>query len=230
MRILNNQEKKRSKNSEWIVKNFPKDYLYLDYLEPYGGVSVLLKKDPSNFEAINIDDETWTAIFRALRDEPKLLLGKIKRLKFSEKTFEAYRNKQKSDDYIKNAVRELVLYKMSIGGKRKKFGGAGSTWEHMIKSLYVIADRIKFVHIFDHDVISIIKAFNQPESLLFIEPPHFDDTQEVATLHLSLADILNQVYSKVVVYYPICTFYNNHYSAWRCVKKANSKEALWLNY
>src|SRR3989304_7743689 len=93
--------------ANWIIENFPEDYQQMTYCEPYlGGGSVFLNKDPSKEEIINDNDKKIASIFKALRDEPGEIVGRIKRTKYKEETFEKAlkTNKGTFEDYIEEAI------------------------------------------------------------------------------------------------------------------------------
>lgn len=222
---LNKRERNRYQDSKWIIDHFPVDILFLDYVEPYGGLSILLQKALSNFEAIN-ETTDWNYIYNALRDESQYFISRIKRIKYIDSTFHRYLKRKLSDDYVDNAIKYFVIYRMSVGGHGKKFGGSEITWKNTIKLLPIIAERLKHVHIFNKKSTDVIRAFNNEESFIFVTPPDFED--ENANEHVELADLLNQVSSKVLIYSKYCAFYKSHYTNWKCIKK--NKEAIWMNY
>ncbi len=140
----------------WIIDNFPANYQEMIYVEPMcAGASVFLNKEPSNEEVISDVDEGVICIFKALRDEPKEFIQRLKRLKYTEKAFKiALMNEKDFDgDYIERGINEYVLRRMSRGGMKKAFAwsdrlrggkpGDVNAWETMIKALPAITERIK---------------------------------------------------------------------------------------
>ena len=228
--------------SKWIIDNFPKNYEEYNYIEPYVGAgSVFLNKIPSQGEqVINDKDPGAIAIFQALRDEPGLFIGRIKRTKYCEKTFEKALAKEddKFKDYMDYAVNEYIIRRMSRGGLKKNFAwsnrsrggqpGDVNAWETMFEHLPLIAEKLKNVNIFQKDALKVIKAFNDKETLVYCDPPYVDDARvsksayeyEMTTDdHINLAEILKQFRGKVIISGYPSTLYNRLYENWRKVKK-----------
>ena len=89
--------------SNWIIEHLPKDYTTRTYCELCcGGCSVLLNKERSSDEVINDINKGVVSIFKALRDEPKEYISRLKAFKYKESTFQQAleRAKEDFDDYI----------------------------------------------------------------------------------------------------------------------------------
>ena len=232
----------------WIVEQFPEAYASMDYVEPFiGGGSVLLNKDPSTgTEVINDLDEGIVQIFRALRDEPKNFIGRLKRTKYLESTFNrALKNANSSGDYIDQAINEFILRRMSRGGLKTAFAwsdrerggqpGDVNAWETIIKDhLPDISQRIQHIHIFNKPALEIIKAFNDVNVLLYCDPPYLAETRvsedaythEMSTDdHLALAEELQQFKGKVIISGYPSALYKRLFSQWRCVKRKIANHA-----
>ena len=250
----------------WIIEHFPENYNLMDYVEPYlGAGSVLLNKTASQgTESINDLNIGVVQIFRALRDEPAYFISRLKRTKYSEATFDKAIKKQSSEikDYVDHAINEFILRRMSRGGLRQNFAwsdrerggqpGDVNAWETIIKDhLPVIAERIKNIHIFNKPALEIINAFNEPNVLLYCDPPYLAETRvsnnayehEMDTNdHIKLAEALKQFKGKIVLSGYPSTLYKRLYKEWQCVKckianhssqqkvKQVKTEQLWMNY
>ena len=111
--------------ASWIMDHFPEDYMELEYCDLCcGGCSVFLNKEPSQSEMINDKDVGVTSIFKALRDEPKDFIGRMKRIKYNESTFQKVLKKNQEndfEDYYELALNEFVLRRMSRNGLKKSF-------------------------------------------------------------------------------------------------------------
>lgn len=248
--------------SSWVIDKFPKDYTQFDFIVPFVGAgSVLLNKTKSSVsEAVNDLDLGIVQIFRALRDEPKTFIGRIKRTKYCEDTFNRAM-KKKPKDYMDHAIKDFILRRMSRGGLKKSFAwsnrkrggqpGDVNAWETIVAQLPFVADRIKDVHIFNEKALNVIKAFDSEGSLIYADPPYLPDTRvsknsyeyEMTTDdHIDLANVLNKFKGKVIISGYSSQLYRRLYEGWKCYKKkivnhASQKkkkpmktECLWINY
>jgi len=190
--------------STWIIDNFPSEYENMTYVEPYlGGGSVLLNKISSPSKVLNDIDLGIVQIFRALRDEPRNFIGRLKRIKYRLESFERLGKRIDSKDYMDHAVGEFVLRRMSRGGQKQYFApNDGSAWEHTLNELSMTAKKIENSYIFNKSAIEVIKAFDDEESLCYCDPP--DPLEEGgATMttdeHSALSETLMQHHGKVII-------------------------------
>jgi DNA adenine methylase len=208
--------------ASWILSYFPEDCEKLTYVELYSGAaSVLLNKPRSDVEVICDTDLGIIQIFRALRDEPADFIGRLRRTKYSEGTFDrALSRVGNPKDYLDHAVGEFILRRMSWGGLKQTFAkpkpnqDLNKTWKGIIRELPRIAERVSDIHIFHRPALEVIKSFDDEGFLCYCDPPMLDDDVEAnehsmpAENHVKLADR-------------------------RCVRKkiANHKmDYLWMNY
>lgn len=248
----------------WVIEHFPEDYNSLTYCEPCcGGASVFLNKEKSGEEVISDLDKGVVSIFKALRDEPKEFIERIKKIKYTEESFEKAKDKTEFDDYIDQAINEFVLRRMSRGGLKKAFAwsdrlrggqpGDVNAWETMLKLLPTIAERVKDTIILNNNFKEIIKVWDLPTVLMYIDPPYLPTTRsEGATNmydnemsvedHIDLLAYIKDAKGKVVISGYNSPLYTKYLKGWKCTKKeiANhasqqkSKErrfeCLWWNY
>lgn len=243
--------------SSWIVDYFPEDYEEMIYIEPYcGGSSVFLNKLPSEEEVLNDCDKGIVQIFKAMRDEPQEVIGRLKRTKFSERSFKRAKKKhtEGAEDYVEAAVIEIILRRMSKDGDNffqsmQEVEGQLKDeyeWDRMIEHLDFIKDRMDDVHIFCGEALEIVKIWDSPNTFMYIDPPYLTrDSSEPKENemsiddHIKLASLLNNSKSYVILSGYPSTLYNRLYSDWDCVKKSGRRtkkkkdrriECIWKNY
>lgn len=227
--------------SNWIIDNFPKGYEDMTYLETFcGAASVFFNKEKSPEEAINDLDTGMVQIHRALRDEPKEFIKRLKRTKYSENTFKRALKRAESEyaDYMEHAVTEFIIRRMSRGGLKKAFAwserlrgglpGDVNAWNTIIEQLPILSDRIQDVFIFNKTAVEVILAFNDKNTLLYCDPPYLDITRvtpdaydlELTTDdHIELAGALRQFKGKVIISGYSSPLYRRLYQGWKCRKK-----------
>ena len=221
--------------STWIIDHFPKDYEELNYVEPYvGGGSVALNKERSEEESISDIDGGIVEIFKALRDEPGSFIGRLKRTKYCESTFQKAVKRAESDmDYLTFSINEFVLRRMSYGGNKRTFSPDDSSWESIVyNELDIIAERLDGVYVFQKTAIDVVKAFNNGDTFCYCDPPELDAENEDD--QIALVDALLSFRGQVMFSGHSCPLYRNKFSEWKYARKKPSSskktEYLWMNY
>jgi DNA adenine methylase len=251
--------------ANWIINQFPDNYQQMDYLEPYcSGASVLLNKQlvtsPGGCEIISDLDVGVINVLRAIRDQPKELITKLKKVKYNEATFNKAQE-DKSEDYLDKAVNEFILRRMSRGGLKKSFAwsdrerggqpGDVNAWKTIIKLIPDISNRLSTVHILNKPALELIKVFNSENTMLYCDPPYLPETRVSKNAyefemseknHIDLANILNNFRGKVILSGYQSKLYKKLYKGWKASKKVianhasqqkikpTQTEMLWLNY
>lgn len=237
--------------NSWIIDHFPEDYEEYDYIEPFvGGGSVILNKERcahNRIEVINDTNLGLIQIYRALRDEPKYFISKLKRMRYTERVFLREQRKQENQfsDYMDHATNEYVVRRMSRGGLKKAFAwserkrggipGDVNAWNTMLSQLPLISRRIEDVSIFNKSAIEVLKAFNEETTLCYCDPPYLHDTRtstdsyeehEMTTDdHIKLSEVLTQYRGKVILSGYPSVLYKRLYKEWNCVKKKIANHA-----
>lgn len=230
-------------SSAWLISHFPKDYTKFTYCELCcGGGSVLLNKERSAEEVVNDIDKGIVSIFKALRDESKEFIGRIKSLSYKETTFNKAldKSKEKIDDYIDLAVNEYVLRRMSRGGMKRAFAwsdrerggkpGDVNAWETMLKQLPVIAERLKNVIILHGNMMPVAKVWDDENTLMYIDPPYLAETRTEGSTdiygnemsvedHVNILNFIKNSRSKISISGYQSPLYNKHLKGWKMVKK-----------
>lgn len=227
----------------WIIENFPDDYDKLTYCEPMcAGASVFLNKEPSVQEIINDIDSGITHVYKALRDEPKEFIDRLKRIRYTERSFKMAVKKTEEGfaDYIDHGVNEYMLRRMSRGGMKKSFAwsdrerggqpGDVNAWETMLIELPNISQRVKNTIILNKSVFEIMKIWDDEETLMYIDPPYMPDTRSdgsksiyeyemTAEDHIILLNLAKNSRSKIIISGYSCPLYNRTLKGWTVKKK-----------
>lgn len=230
--------------ASWIIDQFPEDYEGLTYCELCcGGCSVLLNKSSSSEEVINDIDKGIVSIFKALRDEPKEYISRLKALKYKETTFQraVERGKEEFDDYIDMAVNEYVLRRMSRGGMKRAFAwsererggkpGDVNAWDTMLKQLPEIAARLQGVSILHGDFLSLAKVWDDEKTLIYIDPPSLPegstevcDYEMSVEYHINILNFAKDARSKIVLSGYPSPLYNKYLKGWNVTRKSTGNQ------
>lgn len=229
---------------DWIISQFPKNYEELTYCEAMcAGASVFLNKKPSKQEIINDIDVGAIYVHKALRDEPKEFIDRLKRIHYTERSFRMAlkRNENGFKDYIDHAVNEYMLRRMSRGGMKKAFAwsererggkpGDVNAWETMLLELPYIAERIKNTVILNKSVFEIMKIWDEENTLFYIDPPYMPDTRSEGAKsvyqfemtvedHIALLNLAKNSRAKIIISGYSCPLYNRNLKGWTVKKKS----------
>lgn len=224
----------RSAVSEWIVEKFPENYREMTYLEPFvGGGSVLLQKDASVEEVINDSDAEIMNSWRAMRDEHKLFVSKIRRIEHKEAIFKRYQKKQETD-YLNSGVQDFVLRHMSKSGLKRTYlpkeknVRCGDCWCDILEMVPDVSERVRNVFMFNKDAMGIIRAFSHKDSLIYCDPPHSDMDVD---RHVELNELLKEFRGKAIISAANTALYRRLYAGWtRKGIPGDPGSSIWLNF
>lgn len=238
---------------EFILSHFPENYEQMTYVEPFcaGGV-IFLNKLPSTTEVISDSDHGVIAVLKALRDEPKEFISRIKRTKYSERSFKIAFNKSQNDfeDYIDQAVNEYILRRMSRAGLKKSFTMSEEltdpdAWDTMADKLEEVSERIKDTTILCKNFVDILKSWDEEDTFFYLDPPALSSAEPIESYELTVEDHMNLIHlaknarGKVMISGFSSPLYNRSFKTWKCKKKpitpaAKLKdkrvECVWINY
>ena len=245
-----------------IIALFPQHRIYL---EPFGGAaSILLNKSPVEIEAYNDLDLTVSRLFCVLQKNGREFVDQLQFVPYSQYEFERAATYPDGASDLEKAVCDFIRWRQSFGGqgktwsyttKRARGGRAGdvNAWWTAIDQLPYIIERLKNVQILHQPAIKAIKRFDNPEALIYCDPPYLHETRnpnsrdvygiEMTTEeHIELGEVLNKCKSKVVISGYPSTLYSKLYKSWRKIefdianhsaggRKKNRKcETLWFNW
>ena len=238
-----------------IIGLFPKNYPQYRYVETCGGAaSVLLNKERSWHEVYNDLDPAVFGIFHHATTYPEAFLHTMKGFSYNEETFLWSKE-------TPGPIAELVKRRMSRGGLGKEFAwserlrggkpGDVNAWETWKEQLPAILDRLKGVWLENQDCVEIIKRFDSPNTLFYVDPPYVHETRTSKNCytyemegikHSELLEVLNNCEGKVVLSGYECDLYCNELKHWNRTEfdvanhagqgkvKQRRKEIVWRNY
>ena len=217
---------------DWIIQYFPENYKEMVYLEPFcGAASILVNKESSFEEAINDEDKGIIKIMRAIRDQKNEFISCLRKIRCTKKVFEKACTRTEFVNDLDEAINEYILRRMSRGGLKKTFAWTNRQKITTLANITKIAKRIENVYVFNKPAIDVLNAFNQENTLAYIDPPEIEEFTEEQ--HIKLADLLRSYKGKVIISSIVSPFYIRLYKSWRCVKKKPAglkPECIWLNY
>lgn len=246
----------KNRIADWIVQYFPKHDVYL---EPFcGSAAVLLNKEPSRLETINDIDGNVVNLFSVLRNPSMAdrLCELIELTPWSRTEYEKSRALLPSNNIDKARMYLVRSWQGISGGQRYATGFKHSVspqgpvctraWNNLPDTLVEACKRLKNAQIECCDGIGLIKKFDVPGALIYIDPPYPLNTRknrlythEMNDLdHLKLLKIITECQNaNIVISGYSCDLYDLGLAGWYKVTKNTRAEAgqsrtecLWMNF
>ena len=202
------------KLANWIIENFPKNYKDMVYVEPFGGAGwVLFFKEKSRQEIYNDLNNDLVNMFIQIRDNYSKFKKKVQWILHSKKEFEIAKEKvlkRNFTDDLDRAVSYAVYRVQSFSGSglgwkyRKDTNPEKPAWFLFLKRLAKIRQRLQTVQIENRDYKDIIKRYDSPNTLFYIDPPYLEKEkiyEILFTEHEELASLLKTIKGKFVLSY-----------------------------
>jgi DNA adenine methylase len=208
----------KTKLAKWIVGNMPN---HSAYVEPFGGsASVLLNKPRSEIEVYNDADGDVVNFFDVLRDRSDALVEFVRDVPFAEEIHNRWADEwfagERPDDDVRRAGIWMFLRYSSFNGKsgtksgfkrepivEARTGQVADTWRQAPKRIHETAERLRGVSIVNDDFSSVIKRYDAPDTLFYVDPPYYGKehyyTEEAD--HEVLAELLNDIEGDAMVSY-----------------------------
>lgn len=248
---------------DWLLPLLPEAH---HYCEPFAGsAAVLLNRAPSPVETYNDIDGEVVNFFNTLRHQRDELLYQLAMTPFSREEFALACSPPEEDvNDLERAVRFFVRARQvrtglaqtaSIGRwanckntSRAGMSGVVSRWLGSVDGLSEIAVRLLQVQIENRPALDVIREYDSPETLFYIDPPYPHESRKDSKAygyemtneeHRSLSDALHEVTGRAAVSGYRCPLLDEFYGDWQRhdepVKNAHSckkprQECLWVNW
>ena len=227
------------KISKWIISHFP---AHVCYVEPFAGAaSILLRKDEAKVEVLNDLDKDVMNFWTVLRTKTDDLIREIALTPFSRE--EALSAFEVVGDDLERARRFFIRAWQTRGGPLAKYPAGwrfvngfsrsnipARDWGR-IDYLWSVAARLKAVQLECDQATSVIKRFDRPGTLYYVDPPYLSSTRSKRwataayrhdlTLedHQQLAESLRSIKGSAVVSGYPSDVYDELYKGWERVEK-----------
>ena len=230
------------------------------YLEPFAGsLAVFFNKNPGIIEVINDLDGEIVNMFRVLRERPDELKQAIELTPYSREEYD--KAFEPCEDPLERARRFMIIANQGVGAKRASKsgwqcyaandpGGCVVKWSSVKDVISPASKRLRgtttnLVHIENTDAIELIKRFDKPEVLMYIDPPYVRRTRRSGALykhemddkqHASLLQVLCGSKAKIVLSGYDCDLYNRSLPGWykdqieARLTVGMGTETIWMNY
>lgn len=241
--------------AEWIISFFPPHHSYLEAF--FGSGAVLFNKPRSNIETVNDLDGNVVNLFEWIRKDPERLAHEIYLTPYARQVYEdAFA--AVPEDSLQKAVNfyirlnmghgfrtngEKVGWKNDVQGRERAY--AAADWVNLPEKIMQAAERLRGVQIENRPAVEIIKRFNSPKVLIYLDPPYVLGTRHGKQYryemddkdHDDLLDAALEHKGPVLLSGYDNDLYNIRLKGWHreettCYSQTHSKtnEILWMNF
>lgn len=207
----------KSKIAHHIISKMPN---HTCYVEPFGGAAhVIAQKPPVYSEVYNdIDGEVVNFLMVAI-NEPDRLQQACDALPYSRSLYDKWKREQPPDDDFTRAVRFFYINRSGIakgnsdsvfstdtGWRHSKEHNTARTYRSACEIIPEFAKRMKSVMIDNRDFRDIIRVYDAPYTLFYVDPPYLGREKYYAGNfteqdHRDLAEMLNKIQGKAIISY-----------------------------
>ena len=241
--------------AKWIISHFPKHHSYLEAF--FGSGAVLFNKPRSNIETVNDLDGNVVNLFEWIKKDPEKLAHEIYFTPYARQVYEDVFTTV-PEDSLQKAVNfyirlnmghgfrtngERVGWKNDIQGREKSY--AAQDWVNLPGKIIEAAERLRGVQIENRTAVEVMKRFNYPNVLIYLDPPYVLSTRhgkqyrhEMTDLdHEELLDIakghkgpvLISGYDSELYKAELKDWYREEITSYSQVS-SKKKEILWMNF
>ena len=245
----------KARTASWIISYFPP---HSTYCEPFfGSGAVFFQKSPVRNETINDIDGDIVELFRVCRDYPEELARAVAFTPWARDEFmNAMQPTDGELDPIERARRTLIRYHQSYATMQH----SKHTWKNVqvtsgpcaIKSWSALPDivhsigiRLKAVQIENCDALDLIRRYDDPDTLLYLDPPYplslrtknMYQNEMTDEQHLRLLELVKESNAKIVLSSYDNEMYNDALHGWAVATKSTTAqsgarrvEKIYMNY
>ena len=247
--------------AEWIIAHFPEGYEKLIYLEPFvGSGAIFFNKKPGAVETVNDLDGDIVNLFQILRERPEDLKRVLSLTPYSREEYE--KSFEPCEDPLEKARRYMVKTTQAIGAKldgkcgwrnhiQMKIGGTACKWGGITKTIDVAAARLRgdtthLIQIEHMDALRLIKRYNSPDVLMYLDPPYVRSTRKSGKLYKHEMDdagqkellaLIVESRAKIVLSGYQSDLYDDTLQGWykdttmsQTTSAKMAEETIWMNY
>lgn len=172
------------------------------YVEPFGGAgTILLNRNPVPVETYNDLHEDIPHFFRVLRDQPRELIGAVRKTPYSRDEY-AHAIEQRRDGYpdcsdIERARLFFTIMQQSRSHRQHSGTGAWSyettstrgrgsdnttaVYKRRVDELSEIAGRLTDVQIESREAIDVIESQDSDVAVFYVDPPYVRESRGSST-------------------------------------------------
>lgn len=205
-----------------IIKRFPDNIGR--YIEVCGGAAWVLfaKERHAELEVYNDANGDLVNLFRCVKYHCPELQRELSYMLNSRELFEDFKTQYnvRGMTDIQRAARFFMVVKTSYGSDVRSYGCVKKDVSVMVQYLTKIQERLSRVVIENKDFESLIKVYDKPDGLLYLDPPYFGtekyyDAEFPKDDHKRLNEVLRRVKGKFILSYNDCEYIRELYRGFK---------------
>jgi DNA adenine methylase len=213
--------------SNTIISLIPENHQ--TYVEPFGGgAHVLARKLPSAKEVYNDIDTDVVNFLKVMKEDKERLIESLITIPTSRYLLEKWRSEPLPEDRFERAVRWFYLLRQRItptnnnlksGWRAGKYKNSALDYQNAVMRIHDFAERMKNVQIENRDFREIIKMYDSPDTVFFVDPPYVEREHHykgnfTKEDHIELAQLLKGIQGKAIVTYYTHPLIEELYRGW----------------
>lgn len=242
--------------ADWIISFFPEHH---SYLEPFfGSGAVLFNKPRSNIETINDLDGNVVNLFELIKKDPERLAHEIYYTPYARRVYEdafAYVPEDSFERAVNFCIRlnmghgfrtngGKVGWKNDVQGRERAY--ASQDWCNLPEKIMQAAERLRGVQIENRPAVELIRRFNYPNVLIYLDPPYMAETRHgkqykhemfdresheelLETAKQHKGPVLISGYESDLYNEMLMDWYKEEHTAYSQVH-SKTREILWMNF
>ncbi|MCI9357250.1 MAG: DNA adenine methylase [Lachnospiraceae bacterium] len=192
-----------------ILEQFPAEYGR--YIEVFGGAGWILFAEGRKvkLEVYNDAEGSLVNLFRCVKYHPEALQKELEWILNSREQFFDAREDARGLTDIQRAARFFILIKESFGTDCQSFGVRAKDLSRAAQYLQEVSKRLRMVVIEHQDFERILKTYDRPDALFYLDPPYFNAEKYYSVGfgkedHTRLHDALRGVKGRFILSYNDC--------------------------
>lgn len=205
-----------------IIEQFPDDYER--YVEVFGGAGwVLFGKEQKGMEVYNDVNGELVNLFRCVKYHPEALQKELDGILMSRELFFDVVAERRGMTDIQRAARQFIVIKESFGSSLDSFGVRPKNMKKAVDFLQVASGRLTTVVIENLDFEHLIKTYDRPGALFYLDPPYYDAEKYypdrfMPADHERLRDTLGRIKGKFILSYNDCEAIKEMYQGYHIMR------------
>lgn len=196
-----------------IIEQFPDEKSFERYIEVFGGAGWVLfaKERHAKMEVFNDINSDLINLYRVVKYHPEALQKELDWMFVSREQFSACISQLKAEGMtdIQKAARFYCIIKNSFGANQRSFSLSPRNMQETISYLSQVSKRLNKVVIENQDFEKIIKTYDRPKSLFYLDPPYYEAEKYYPDRfqpedHVRLKEALERIQGKFVLSYNDC--------------------------
>lgn len=195
-----------------ILEQFPEKETFNRYIEVFGGAGWVLfaSEKHAALEVYNDVNGNLVNLFRIVKYHPEALQKELDWILMSREQFFDSLQEVKGMTDVQRAARFWIAIKESFGVDCRSFRVYPRDMLEAIRILHPASERLNRVLIENIDFEQLIKTYDRPKALFYLDPPYYDAEKYYPDRfqpedHIRLRDALRQLKGKFLLSYNDCS-------------------------